>query len=291
LQAFAAWLVARPQNALIGLVATLLLPLPGLMGVASSMIVVLLIMTHGWRRAALQVGVAGAVLVAMALVVGFAVPVLTELMALFWLPALLLGALLQKSRSLTLTMQVSVIIAIVALTAFYVVVPDPVAFWEPRVAEAAEAMIASGFELRTELLQLEYLTVSAVFMGWTIGTTGFLLGYGVYRKLPTETAEFGRFRDLNFGRVIAFAVALVSLLAIVVDAAWLKNVAPVLFVIFWLQGLAIVHYMHAQQLIPIHALVAVYVLVPLLQVLIVTVLAIIGYMDAWFDFRRRMIKA
>ena len=291
MQAFAAWLVARPQNALIGLVATLLLPLPGLMGVASSMIVVLLIMTHGWRRATLQVAVAGAVLVAVALVVGFALPVLMELMALFWVPALLLGALLRKSRSLTLTMQVSVIIAIVALTAFYVVVPDPVAFWEPRVAEAAEAMIASGFELRTELLQLEYMTVSAVFMGWTIGTTGFLLGYGVYRKLPSETAEFGRFRDLNFGRVIAFAVALVSLLAIVVGAAWLKNVAPVLFVIFWLQGLAIVHYMHAQKLIPIHALVAVYVLIPLLQVLIVTVLAIIGYMDAWFDFRRRMIKA
>lgn len=291
MQAFAAWLVARPQNALMGLAATLLLPLPGLMGVVSSMIVVLLIMTQGWRRAAMLVAVAAAVLMAVALVIGFAVPLLTELMALFWLPALLLGTLLQKTRSLTLTMQVSVIIAIAALAMFYVVVPDPVAFWEPRVAEAAEVMIASGFELRTELLELEYMTVSAVLMGWMIGTTGFLLGYGVYRKLPTETAEFGRFRNLDFGRVIAFAVALVSLLAIVVDAAWLKNVAPLLFVIFWLQGLAIVHYMHAQKLIPIHALVAIYVLVPLLQVLMVTVLAIIGYMDAWFDFRRRMIKA
>ena len=291
MKAFAAWLVARPQNALIGLAATLLFPLPGLMGVVSSMIVVLLIMTHGWRRAAIQVAVAAAVLMAVALLVGFSVPALTELMALFWLPALLLGALLQESRSLTLTMQVSVIIAIVTLTAFYVIVPDPVAFWEPRVAEAAEAMKASGFELNMELLDLQYMTVSAVLMGWTIGTTGFLLGYGVYRKLPMETVELGRFRDLNFGRVIAFAVALVSLLAIVVDAAWLQNVAPVMFVIFWLQGLAIVHYMHARQLIPIHAVVAVYVLVPLLQVLIVTVLAIIGYMDAWFDFRRRMIKA
>ena len=291
MKAFAAWLVARPQNALIGLAATLLFPLPGLMGVVSSMIVVLLIMTHGWRRAAIQVAVAAAVLMAVALLVGFSVPALTELMALFWLPALLLGALLQESRSLTLTMQVSVIIAIVTLTAFYVIVPDPVAFWEPRVAEAAEAMKASGFELNMELLDLQYMTVSAVLMGWTIGTTGFLLGYGVYRKLPMETVELGRFRDLNFGRVIAFAVALVSLLAIVVDAAWLQNVAPVMFVIFWLQGSAIVHYMHARQLIPIHAVVAVYVLVPLLQVLIVTVLAIIGYMDAWFDFRRRMIKA
>ena len=291
MQALAAWLVARPQNALIGLAVTLLFPLPGLLGVVSTMIVVLLIMTHGWKRAAIQVAVAGAIILAVALLVGFAVPAVTELMMLFWAPALLLGGLLQASRSLTLTMQVSVIMAIVALTAFYVVVPDAVAFWEPRVAEAAEAMKASGFELNMELLDLEYMTVSAVLMGWTIGTTGFLLGYGVYRRLPMETAEYGRFRDLNFGRVIASAVALVALLAIVVDAAWLKNVAPVMFVIFWLQGLAIVHYMHAQQLIPIHALVAVYVLVPLLQVLMVTVLAIVGYMDAWFDFRRRMIKA
>ena len=276
---------------MVGLAVTLLLPIPGLTSVISSMIVVLLVMTHGSKRAAIEVAVAAAIMVAVSMLIGFAVPRLFELMALFWVPPLVLAVLLHRSRSLTLTMQMSVIVAVVALTAFYVVVPDPVAFWEPRVMEAAEAMKASGFELNMELLDLEYMTVSAVLMGWTIGTTGFLLGYGAYRKLPMETAEYGRFRNLSFGRVIAFAVALVALLALTVNAAWLQNVAPVLFVVFWLQGLAIVHYLHAQEQIPTGALVAIYILVPLLQVLMVTVLAILGYMDAWFDLRRRIKKA
>ena len=257
----------------------------------SSMLMVFLVMLQGSKRAASEAAIVGAILVAMGLLVGFEVSRLVELMALFWVPALLLSAILRKSRSLTLTMQVSVIAAIVALIVFYVVVPDQIAFWQPRVAEAAEAMRASGLELNTELLDLNYMTVSAVLMGWTLGTTGFLLGYGVYRKLPVETVEYGRFRDLNFGRVIAFTAALVSLLAYVAGAALFQNIALIMFVVFWIQGLAIVHFMHAQKLIPTGAVVAVYVLVPLLQVLIVTVLAIVGYMDAWFGFRRRMKKA
>jgi uncharacterized protein YybS (DUF2232 family) len=76
-----------------------------------------------------------------------------------------------------------------------------------------------------------------------------------------------------------------------VDVPWIQNVAFVLFVVFWLQGLAIVHWMHAQQMLPVGAVAAIYVLLPFLQVLLITGLGILGYMDAWFEFRRRMKKA
>jgi len=291
LQAFVAWLVARPQNAIVGLVVTLLLPVPGVTSLISSIIVVLLVMLQGTRRAALEVVIASVILIGISLLAGFSVPRLAELMGLFWAPALLLGILLRRTRSLTLTLQVSVIMAVVALTAFFVVMPDQVAFWQPRVAEAAEIMRASGLELQTERLDLEFMTVSAVLMVWTLGTAGFLFGYGAYRKLADEGAQYGLFRDLDFGRVIAFTLALVSLLGFLVDVTWLQNVALLMFVTFWIQGLAIVHYMHAEKLIPWGAVIAVYVLVPLLQVLVITALAIFGYMDAWFGIRRRMKKA
>jgi len=40
-------------------------------------------------------------------------------------------------------------------------------------------------------------------------------------------------------------------------------------------------------------LVAVYVMMilPLLQELVIVILAVVGYMDAWFGFRRRFEKA
>ena len=86
-------------------------------------------------------------------------------------------------------------------------------------------------------------------------------------------------------------MALTSLLAFVVTATWLQNLAFMLFVVFWIQGLSIVHWMHAQGTLPLAALIAVYALLPFLQILLMTVLAVLGYMDAWFGFRARMKKA
>lgn len=288
MQRLAAWLVARPQNAVMGLAVTLLLPAPQL---TSGVIMVLLVLAHGMRQAAIEALVAAAALLTVSLIFGVSMVSLLALMAGTWVPVLLLAVVLINSRSLTLTMQVTVITTVLAMTGFFVFVTDPVAFWEPYLMTMAEIARQSGLELNQELLNADVMTVSAALAFWMLYVAGLLLGYGLYKKLPAETANFGRFRDLNFGRVIAFAMALASLLALVVGGAWLQSVAFVVFAMFWLQGLAMVHWFHAENILPLGALVAVYVLLPLLQVLIFSALAIIGYMDAWFGFRRRIKKA
>ena len=135
------------------------------------------------------------------------------------------------------------------------------------------------------------MTVSAVLVFWMLYTAALLLGYWLYRGLPLETIDFGRFRDLNFGRVIALTMAVLSLLAMAVGVSWLSNVAFIVFVMFMMQGLAIVHWLHGEGILPIFAVVAVYLLMPFLQVLLVMVLALIGYTDAWIGIRRRLKKA
>ena len=288
MKALAAWLVARPQNAVLGLAATLLLPAPQL---TSGVIMVLLVLAQGVRLAVIEAAAAATLLLAVSLVFSVSLASIVTLMAGTWLPVLLLALLLTSTRSLALTMQITVIMAVVAMIGFYLVVTDPVAYWQPYLTTMAEIARENNLALNTELLNAEVMTVSATLAFWMLYVAGLLLGYGLFTKLPGKTAGFGRFRDLSFGRVVASIMAVVSLLALVVDVAWLQNVAFVMFVIFWVQGLAIVHWMHAQQLLPLGAVVAVYVLLPLLQVLLITVLGILGYMDAWFEFRRRMKKA
>lgn len=288
MQAFAAWLVARPQNAIVGLAVTLLLPAPQL---TSGVIMVLLVLGQGTRQAVTEALVAGAAVLTASLLFGTPVASVVTLIAGTWVPVLLLAVLLVSTRSLTLTVQVSVIIAVAVMIGFYIVVTDPIAFWQPYLELMAEISRQSGLELNHELLTAEVMTVSATLAFWMLYIAGLLLGYGLYKKLPAQTSHYGWFRDLNYGRVIAFTMALVSLLAVVVDVTWLQNVAFVLFVAFWIQGLALLHFMRAQELIPSGAVIAVYVLVPLLQVLMITALAVVGYMDAWFGFRRRMKKA
>ncbi len=288
MQALAAWLIARPQNAVTGLAVTLLLPAPQF---TSGVILVMLVLAQGARLAVIEASTAGAILMLVSLVFGVSAVSMMTLMAGTWLPVLLLAVLLVSTRSLALTMQVSVILALLAMLGFYVFVTDPAAFWQPYLTTLAEVARQNKLELNTELLSAEVMTVSATLAFWMLYVAGLLLGYGLYGKLPGETGRFGRFRDLSFGRVIAFSVALVSLLALVVDVAWLQNLAFVAFAVFWIQGLAIVHWLHAQGNLPLAAVVSVYVLLPLLQVLLLAVLAIFGYMDAWFEFRRRMKKA
>ena len=288
MQALAAWLVARPQNAVLGLAATLLLPAPQL---TSGVIMVLLVLAQGSRLAVIEAMAAAALLVVVSLLFGVSIASIVTLMAGTWVPVLLLALLLKRTRSLALTMQVTVIAAVVAMVGFYLVVTDPVAFWQPYLTAMSEFARQNSLELNTELLNAEVMTVSATLAFWMLYVTGLLLGYGLSNGLPGQAGRYGWFRDLSFGRVIASIMAVASLLALVVDVTWIQNVAFVLFVVFWLQGLAIVHWMHAQQMLPVGAVAAVYVLLPFLQVLLITGLGILGYMDAWFEFRRRMKKA
>jgi len=286
--AIAKWLVARPHNAVLGLAVTLLLPAPQL---TSGAIMALLVLAQGTRLAVIEAFVAAAILAVTSLILGGTLTSVIVLMAGTWVPVMLLALLLVTMRSLTLTLQVSVIVAVATMLLFQVAVPDPAAFWQPYLNVMEAVIRENGLQLDTAMLTAEVMTISAVLVFWMLYTAALLIGYWLYRGLPRETVDFGRFRDLNFGRVIAFTLALVSLLAFVIDVAWLSNVAFIVFVMFMMQGLAIVHWLHGEGVLPVIAVVSVYLLMPFLQVLLVIVLAMIGYTDAWIGFRHRFKKA
>ena len=287
MQAIAKWLVARPHNAVLGLAVTLLFPAPQLI---SGAVMVLLVLANGARLAMIEASVAAAILAVASLILGGTLTSVVVLVAGTWVPVVLLAVLLVTMRSLTLAVQVSVIVAVTLMLLFQVAVPDQAAFWQPYLDLMETVIRQNGLQLDTELLTAEVMTVSAVLVFWMLYASALFIGYWLYRGLPRASVDFGRFRDLNFGRVIALTMAVVSVLALV-GVAWLSNVAFVVFVMFMMQGLALVHWLHGEGILPIFAVVSVYLLMPFLQVLLVIVLALIGYTDAWFGFRRRFKKA
>jgi hypothetical protein len=289
MQPMVAWLVARPQNAVLALAATLLLPL---LQILSGVIMVLLVLRQGARVAATEALIAGGLLAVIALVVGASMQDVVAAMLTTWLPALLLAALMKASRSLTLTLQVSVIVAVLIVVVFHVAVADPLAFWQAMLTAMAEISKEMGLQEQAHFLMSEQalvagqMTMMVVFSTWTLYSVVLLLGYYLYKGSPGESGDFGQFRNLSFGRVIALLMALVSMLAVATNAVWLQNVAFLLFAIFWLQGLAVVHWLHANGHMPLFGVIAVYVLMPILHVMLVMALAVLGYTDAWFRYRR-----
>ncbi|MDH3748902.1 MAG: YybS family protein [Gammaproteobacteria bacterium] len=289
MQAVAAWLVARPLNAVLALAATISL---AWFSFLSGIVLVLLILHKDFRVVAIDVVGAAVLMVVVGVIAK--VPLTTVIVGAFaiWLPAMLLASVLKVTRSLTLTLQISVLIAVVATLGFFLLAGEPGEFWRTVLTSIVEVWRNMGLTEQAALLDaemdtiVEQMTMVAVITSWTVHVASCVLGYKLFRQLPNESARFGRFRDLNFGRVIALLMALASIGAYLSGAVWLQNTAFVMFAVFWMQGLAIVHWLHGEGHMPIFGVVAVYVLMPFLNVILLVGLAITGYIDAWFGFRR-----
>lgn len=290
----AAWLVARPWNAVLGLAGSLLLPFAH---IVSGIVMALLVFKHGAALAAMQAAIAAALLALISLLVTAPVfPVLTNALAT-WLPVAVLVALVRSWRSLTLTLQVCAIVALVATLAFYAALGDPTAFWTDALVGFSASLREMGLDRHAQVIAEQHaiiapqMTVLAVLFTWSFYAIVLLLGYALYRTLPEVSDAFGRFRDLNFGRVLALTMALASVVALLTGAVWLEDFAFVAFAVFWLQGLAIVHWLHAHGRLPLFVVLLVYALIPFLNALMVMALAVVGYIDAWFEFRSRKAAA
>jgi hypothetical protein len=292
-QAIAAWLVARPMHAVLGLALTLMLPFAQ---VFSGAVMVTLVLLGGARKAALQGLAAMVVLALLSVLGGRTAPEMLVSGIVAWLPVFLLAWLLRSSRSLTLTMQVSAIVAMLVTLGFYAVVPDPIAYWTALLTDVAILFRDMGLVDQAALIVAQQdliapqMTMLMVLVSWSMVTLVVVLGYAIYQALPDRKGEFGQFGDLNFGRVLALVMAVTSALALAIDAEWLRNFAFVVFVIFWLQGLAVLHWLQANVPLPFVVLLVVYGMLPFLNALLILALAVLGYTDAWFNYRARIAK-
>lgn len=253
-----------------------------------SVVLVLLTLAQGTRLALLQAGAAVAVVALVSLFVGSPMAPIVLTTTGVWVPSILLATMLLATRSLTLVMQMSVIISVLAMAGFMIVVSDPAAFWEPIVVWM-NALLAGGAEQYAEVFTPDNLLLLMTVAFWMFATVALCLGNAWYSMLPEKSAEFGRFRDLNFGRVVAAATLVLTVVAQLSDWTWAWTVGSFMFAAFTFQGLAILHWLKAAGHLPTAALVAAYVL--LLVPLVNVVLALTGFVDAWIGFRRRWDKS
>lgn len=292
MKAVAAWLVDRPERASFILIATFLLPITQVLGIA---VLVLLVLSRGPVRTVLVAGIGFAATLVLALLSKVPVSQSIIVVLTIWLPGMILALLLQRTRSLTLLLQTTVLIAIAVLVGFYVALGDPAAHWQTMLGHLAADLQEAGYQTEADrIIQLQVfapqMTGILVSIGWFLYVVAFLAGYAAYMSLPGQTNEFGRFSELNFGRVLALILVLASVIAMLTTRVWLQNLAFVLFVIFWLQGLAFLHWLRDRGRLPVAVLAGVYVLTVLLGPLLVTAVGLIGYTDAWFNYRPRIAQ-
>jgi hypothetical protein len=283
----AAWLVARPQNAVPALSITLLIPI---LQPVSAIILVLLVLTKGAAGALRQVSLAAAIVAVGLMLSGMVWQNVILIIALTWMPMFVLATSMLRTKSFVLTMQASVIVAAVAGVATGVLIDDAVEFWQPMIRAWIDIVGQSASE-STVVNSPEFAeNLGAVFVAsvWFIYTLLFLAGYLLYGKIK-EVDAFGRIRDLNFGRVLASGLVLMIVLSAVTGLKLFELAAIVLFATFMLQGWTLMYWLFAERSWPIGAFFAVSI-VSVVSGFVSAMLMMVGYLDAWFNLRRRLKK-
>tara|TARA_B100001287_G_scaffold84467_1_gene70529 strand:+ start:416 stop:1246 length:831 start_codon:yes stop_codon:yes gene_type:complete len=213
---------------------------------------------------------------------------------LYWLPVIFITLIYKKNSSFTLTVQLLSIISIIFLIYFFIVVGQPDTFWSEILNNLSTILTDSGLRDEALLIQnqmnliIEQISSIIAVMIWSSYVFILAFGLNIYNSDESTSNSLDSFSDLNLGKFIAVFAALCSLSLFFADIYWLKNLTYMLLLFFWLQGLAVIHWFRNKRIIPRFLLVIIYVLLPVFNVLIVMLLAVVGYTDAWFNFRSRI---
>ncbi len=282
---------------MLALGVSLLLPLLQLVG---GVLLAMLVVARGVRVSSVLALLAGGTMTAFYALLGSPVSQVVAMIAATWLPVFVIAAIWQGTRSLRLTLQLSVIVAVAALIAFRVVAGDELVFWQQAVGTIEDAYRENGVsspfsDLLARLTDhgrplAAQLTAAAVAMSWLFAVAQFVLGGALYGRLPGERVAFGRMRDTDFGRVLAGIFLALLLLAFATGFRPLLQAGLVLLTAFLLQGFAAVHWLHLEKHAPPAVVWMTYAVAVFVFPYGLFAIAVFGYLDAWFGIRHRLKK-
>jgi len=224
----------------------------------------------------------------------FASPQLAVVFVLLtWLPAWLIASILRQTVSLAYSLQVLTAMSLLAVAMVYAMAPDIGEHWRETldimVAQLAEQ--SEDFTL-AELKQTEDwiiaflpgLFVSSIMFGTMLSL--FLARW--WQAVFYNPGGFGKeFRSLNLGRVSALCAIAILIIATLVDNVFAVAMVTVVFVLYGMQALSLLHAAIKIRQLNAAWLFAIYLImffVP--HVLLLLIMA--SFADPWLDIRQRI---
>ena len=210
-----------------------------------------------------------------------------------WLPAWLIATILRQTVSLAFSLQILTLMGLLAVVMLYVLYPNIGELWrEPldiMVKQLAEQ--STDFTLaelkQTEDWIIEFLPglfASSIMFGTMLS---LFLGRW-WQAVLYNPGGFGKeFRSLNLGKVSALCAMALMLIAAIVDSVFAVAMVTVVFVLYGIQSLSLLHAAIEIRKVNAAWLFLIYLImffVP--HVLLLLMLA--SFADPWLDIRQRI---
>ncbi len=291
--------ILRGQNQAIlvavgaGVLAMMMPPLSMLSGAA----VALTTLRSGMRSGAVVMLGSTAFVAGLAwLSLGNALPALMFL-GMLWLPLWVLGWVLRETRSLALTSIAASVFAIIGIIATYLILGDVTSWWKETLTALFEpAMEAGGPLADPELVEKVLADLSKVMTG--IAAAGFMLNTimclylarGWQAQLFNPGGFRSEFHELRFGykaAMVSMAVIVLSMLPLGGLSHMATEIMIVVLSLYIIQGLAMIHAVVAIKKMHVAWLIGVYMVTFFILPQLMAVVALLGLVDTWVDFRQR----
>jgi hypothetical protein len=294
MRAIASFIMRGPVQAACIVVISAVLPL---LSVVSGAPLALVTLRQGARAGIVVVVMATALAGLLFWVLFGALAPLLGLLGLL-LPLWLLALVLRHTLSLAATLKVSLLMAALMLLGCAVYVGD-LAVWGRTLLEEVMAPFLEQAQLDNERAAttqvLDYLDYLApITAGLLVASSlltvllSLLLGRWWQSLLFNPGGFRKEFQELRLGQLMALIASLIFAAAWLLKLPILTNLVLLVVVIYALQGIALLHGIVSKALLNRFWLVGFYGLILFMPFYVLVLLCLLGFSDAWLDFRERL---
>jgi hypothetical protein len=215
------------------------------------------------------------------------------------LPVILLAQVLRRTESQGATLAAAGAMGALVLAGIHLLTADPVTWWRMKLERfVAQPIRDANPDLAPEMLeQLDEAMagMSMLMLSLPAATViGAMLILWLARWMQASLDNpggFGKeFRALRMDRGVAYAGVALALLAILAGnlaGGLFRGLLVLVIIMYTIQGIALVHAVVHKRGASIAWLVAVYAGIVIIPPATILGLALSGFSDTWFDFRRR----
>ena len=214
---------------------------------------------------------------------------------LAWLPAWLVAMILRQTVSLALSLQVLTAISLLAVVVIYTFYPGFGEYWRQPLDQLVAQLANQSNEFTpAELKQTENwiihflpgLFVSSIMFGTILS---LFLGRWWQAVFYNPGGFAKEFQSLNLGKISALCAIAIILLAMLGKSVFMFALATVVFLLYVMQALSLLHATIRIRQLNATWLFVVYVIMFFIpHVLLLLILA--SFADPWLDIRQRIAK-
>ncbi len=207
-----------------------------------------------------------------------------------WLPVWLISIILREGQHLSLAVEIAILIGIVCVIGFYLYAPDPVELWKAVLSQMIPADVPVADIQRTIDILVHYMT-GVIAAG---SVFGLLFGLFLGRWWQANLYNPGGFRQeflslstkprISIGAIVVLIIAVTSPVG-VSEIAW--NVCILLFVLFTVIGVAVLHYAFSMMKLGRYMVPMFYITLFLIPHAMLIV-GLVGLSDPWLNLRKKI---